>query len=154
MATVPVIFTRRHHIGSLVLRGFLWSHWSHCAIVDGSEVIEAAFGYPVRARPLDDLLSESSDQDIIYIEVPDAHARDAVIAAARAEIGKPYDWRGVVGFLPRADIHDAHAWFCSELVAHAFEAACVPLFRCRPHRVTPPMIYTPRFGKLARGSAQ
>ena len=50
--SVQVIFTRSHAIGSLLLRTALWSPWSHCAIVDGEEVIEAAAFGGVRARPL------------------------------------------------------------------------------------------------------
>ena len=82
--TVRVVFCRKHHVGSLLLRAFLWSGWSHCAIIDGDEVIEAVAPDGVRARPLADLLAESS-----RFEVLDFPARDpaAVIAAARAQIG-------------------------------------------------------------------
>ena len=40
--TIRIVFSRRRHIGTVILRGFLWSKWSHCAIIDGDEVIEAA----------------------------------------------------------------------------------------------------------------
>lgn len=49
--TVRVVFCRKHHVGSLLLRAFLWSGWSHCAIIDGDEVIEAVAPDGVRARP-------------------------------------------------------------------------------------------------------
>ena len=40
--SAQVLFTRSHAIGSLLLRTALWSPWSHCALVDGDTVIEAA----------------------------------------------------------------------------------------------------------------
>lgn len=138
--TVRVVFCRRHHLGSLLLRTFLWSGWSHCAIVDGDEVIEAAAPGGVRARPLADLIAESSKYEII-----DFPARNpaAVIAAARSQIGAPYDWGGVVGIGFRRRWHDHDAWFCSELIAAAFADAGEPLVRVDAWRITPRDLYLP-----------
>lgn len=49
--TVQVVFSRNHTPGSILLRGFLWSPWSHCALVDGGTAIEAAAFHGVRERP-------------------------------------------------------------------------------------------------------
>ena len=68
LPTVRVVFTRRRHPGSLLLRVFLWSAWSHCAIVDGGQIIEAAATGGVRARPLADLLAESSHH--AFVDLP------------------------------------------------------------------------------------
>lgn len=138
--SIPVIFCRKHAIGSVVLRGFLWSAWSHCAIIDGDEVIEAAAPGGVRVRPLADLLGESSRYEII-----DFPARDpaAVVAAARSQIGAPYDWGGVIGIGFRRRWHDHDAWFCSELIAAAFADAGEPLVRVDAWRITPRDLYIP-----------
>lgn len=141
MSAVRVVFTRRHTLGSVLLRAALWSAWSHCALIDGDEVIEAAAFHGVRARPLAELLAESSEHEIV--EVP-ARQPEAVIAAARSQIGKPYDWLGVVGIGLRRRWQDADRWFCSELVAWAFEASD-PLFRVHTWRITPRDVYLPRF---------
>lgn len=140
MTAVRVVFSRRHHIGSVILRGFLWSGWSHCAIVDGSEVIEAVAGVGVRVRPLESLIAESSK-----LEVLDFPARNpaAVIAAARRQIGAPYDWGGVLGLGFRRRWHDHDAWFCSELVAAAFADAGEPVVRVDAWRITPRDLYLP-----------
>ena len=137
---IRVIFTRRHHIGTIVLRAFLWSKWSHCAIIDGDEVIEAAAPDGVRTRPLADLIAESSRYEIM-----DFPARNpaAVIAAARAQIGAPYDWGGVVGIGFRRRWQDHDAWFCSELIAAAFADAGEPLVRVDAWRITPRDLYLP-----------
>ena len=138
--TVRVVFCRRHHPGSLLLRTFLWSGWSHCAIVDGDEVIEAVAPDGVRTRPLAELLAESS-----RVEVLDFPARDprAVIAAARAQIGAPYDWGGVFGIGFRRRWQDNDSWFCSELIAAAFHQAGEPLVRVEAFRITPRDLYLP-----------
>lgn len=137
--TVQVVFTRSHAIGSLLLRTALWSPWSHCAIVDGEEVIEAAAFGGVRARPLSDMLAQATKAAMIVLPGDP----EKVIAAARSQIGKPYDWSGVLGFGFRRRWQDDDAWFCSELVAWAFAKAGSPLFREHAWRITPRDIYIP-----------
>lgn len=146
MSLVKVVFARQHRVASLLLRTFLWSAWSHCAVVDGDEVIEASALHGVRTRPLADLLADASQYEVV--DVPSLNPA-AVIAAARAELGKPYDWFGVAGFGFRRQWQEPDSWFCSELVAWAFHAAGQPLFRVETWRITPRDIYAPIF----RGSA-
>lgn len=143
--SVRVVFTRRHHPGSVLLRSFLWSPWSHVGLIDGGTVIEAVGGAGVRVRPLADMLAEASRYEIV-----DMPARDpqAVIAAARAQVGKPYDWGGVVGVGFRRRWQDDDAWFCSELVAYSFAAGGSPLMRGDAWRITPRDLYLPIFGRL------
>ena len=143
--SVQVIFTRSHAIGSLLLRTALWSPWSHCAIVDGEEVIEAAAFGGVRARPLADMLADATKMAILTLPGDE----QAVIAAARSQIGKPYDWQGVLGFGFRRRWQDDDAWFCSELVAWAFAKAGSPLFRTQPWRITPRDLYIPMLHPIA-----
>ena len=137
---ISVILCRKHALGTMVLRAFLWSRWSHCAIVDGDHVVEAVFWHGVRRRPLADLLAESSKW--VRIELP-ARNPKAVLAAARSQIGKPYDWKGVLGIGFRRRWQDEAAWFCSELPAWAFAEAGEPLFRADAYRITPRDIELP-----------
>jgi hypothetical protein len=60
--------------------------------------------------------------------------------AAQQEIGKPYDYRGVLSFVLRRRMQRPGAWFCSELVAAKCAAISRPLFTCEPWRVAPGMI--------------
>lgn len=138
--TVKVIFTRRHHIGTILLRTFLWSAWSHCAIIDGDEVVEAVAGVGVRTRPLQELIEESSKYHIL--DFP-AENPQAVIAQARAEVGTKYDWWGVLGIGFRRRWSQDDAWFCSELIAAAFARAGEPLVRVDAWRITPRDLYLP-----------
>jgi len=138
VAAVRVIFSRRHHIGSLALRTAMWSAWSHCGIIDGTTVIEAVMGHGVVETPLDEFLARSSAWEVIEIPAADPAA---VIAAARSQIGKPYDAKGVLGIAVRRAWQQPDAWFCSELVAWAFHSAGTWLFRADAWRITPRDLY-------------
>lgn len=138
--TVRVVFTRKHHIGSVLLRAFLWSGWSHCAIIDDNYVIEAVAGVGVRRRLLSDLIAESSKWEIV--DFPSSNP-EAVLASASAQIGAPYDWGGVLGLGFRRRWQEDDSWFCSELVAHAFLEAGEPLVRVDSWRITPRDLYLP-----------
>lgn len=73
------------------------------------------------------------------------HMRDAeaIIAAVRSQIGKPYDWTGFGGFVFRSrNWQEDDSWFCSELVAWAFEQGGSPLFTPGiSWRITPQHLY-------------
>jgi uncharacterized protein YycO len=60
---------------------------------------------------------------------------------ARTQIGKPYDFSAITGIALDRDMHDESKWFCSELVAVAFETIGHPLLSTRPSasvwRITP-----------------
>jgi uncharacterized protein YycO len=56
---------------------------------------------------------------------------------AYRQIGKPYDYSALIGLGIHRDWHSADAWFCSELVAAAFDWAYYPLIRDKYDRVTP-----------------
>ena len=54
------------------------------------------------------------------------------------QIGKPYDWTGIINFVVDRDWRNPDHWFCSELVAWLFEKAGRPLLRVdSADKVTP-----------------
>jgi hypothetical protein len=59
------------------------------------------------------------------------HARmideDKVVAFLDAQVGKKYDWLGIIRFALRIDRNRADEWFCSELVYEAMERGGVSL---------------------------
>jgi uncharacterized protein YycO len=120
------------------MRAVMWSDWSHCAIIDGNNVIEAAMIYGVRERPLADLLMDASKWSFIDIPADDS---DAIIAAARSRIGRAYDWMGALALLLHIDLHREQFDFCSELVAWSFKQGGTPLFRTDAWRIMPRDIY-------------
>jgi hypothetical protein len=48
--------------------------------------------------------------------------------AASSQIGKPYDFSAILGIAFNRNWRDRRRWFCSELVAWAFEQTESPLF--------------------------
>ncbi|VXD04285.1 hypothetical protein [Pseudomonas sp. 9Ag] len=131
MTTVRVLFTRRHHIGSQVIRLGTWSAWSHVDLVDDRGAVPVLIGAVAPAgvvvEPMAERLALASRAVLVEFAVPD---RDAVLDAALSQVGKPYDWLGVAGIALRGrDWQEDDCWFCSELVAWAFSAADAPLFR-------------------------
>ena len=147
MRYVTVILTRNHKVGSAILRTAMWSQWSHCALVDGGYIIEASATKAgrhkagVRVRLLSELLAESSHHEYIKIPCSDPHA---ALAWALMQVGRPYDYRGVLGFPLRGDWQADDSWFCSELVAAAINSV-EPRFRPRAGRITVEHLYIPIF---------
>lgn len=131
MDSVRVLFTRRHHPGSLAIRAFTWSAWSHVDLLDDStgqpELVGAVAPSGVVVEPLAYRLQKASRAALVEFRVGSAAA---VLAAARSQVGKPYDWSGVAGLVTRSrDWQGEEDWFCSELVAWALGQGGLPLFR-------------------------
>lgn len=136
MSVISLLFcTNPRNPFSWMIRACTWSHWSHVAIVDGEDVIESIAFKGVVVSKLSD--RQKHDPRWVVVELP-CDDPAAVIAAARSQIGKPYDYTAVVGLGFHRVWKDADSWFCSELVAWAFDHAGHPLFRANTlGRVTP-----------------
>jgi uncharacterized protein YycO len=120
---------------SWLIRAGSWSHWSHVALIDGDSVIEAIAIHGVVRTPL--AARQAQDPRWSISPLPCANPA-AVIAAASSQIGKPYDYTGVLGVGLHRNWQEDDSWFCSELVAWAFDAGGSALFRPNvSHRVTP-----------------
>jgi cell wall-associated NlpC family hydrolase len=119
----------------------------------------------VRVAPLAEVIAAHSAHVIVELPCRDPQA---VIAAAASQIGKPYDYTAILGLGLRRDWQEEDAWFCSELVAWAFQHAGEPLFRAEClRRVTPqhlwmlapappppdPALLAPIEGRLVRPSS-
>lgn len=140
MGTVGVIFSRRHAVGSVLIRTFLWSPWSHCGIIDDDtdEVIEAVMSEGVIARPVQAFKDAASKWDVVRIPCADPAA---VIRAARSRIGTPYDHLGVLAMLLRIRMQSPANDFCAEHVVWSFLTGGTPLFRVDASRITPRDLY-------------
>ena len=135
MGTVSLLFSTSLHPMSAVIRACTWSNWSHVAVIDGDEVIEATAPAGVRRFPVVQAIDHAKRGQIVELPCRDP---GAVIAAAASQLGKPYDYTAVLGLGLKRDWQQDDSWFCSELVAWAFEQAGEPLFRAEIlRRVTP-----------------
>jgi uncharacterized protein YycO len=117
-----------------LIRAVTWSDWSHVALVDGEVVIEATLA-GVRVSSLWEVIAAHSAHAIV--DLP-CQSPVEIIAAARSQVGKPYDLTALIGLLMHRDWQEEDSWFCSELVAWAFAQGGSPLFRAEVmRRVTP-----------------
>lgn len=75
---------------------------------------------------------------------------DALLAAARTQLGKPYDVFGALGVGFRRNWQETDRWFCSELIAYAFQESGHPLFRPESlYRISPEDLWTLPFQVVA-----
>lgn len=135
MSSVSLLFSTSSHPMSALIRACTWSSWSHVALIDGDEVIEATAPDGVRRYPVLWAMEHAKRAAIVDLPCCDPQA---VIAAAASQIGKPYDYGAVVGIGLHRDWQEDDSWFCSELIAWAFAQAGDSLFRPEVmRRITP-----------------
>lgn len=133
---MKLFFCRSNTISSWLIRLFTWSPWSHVAVVENDEfVIDATFKHGgVRRRALREVLAASSAFELVEIELPE---ESAALTFLRAQIGKPYDWTAILGFIGRSHWEEDDAWFCNELAEAAMVAGGRRRFRESLWRLTP-----------------
>jgi uncharacterized protein YycO len=133
---------------SRAIRLFNWSDYSHVAWLDerAGGVYEA---WPYHVRRVANLGTQHTPGTVIdlFSTCATRDQLDVVRAFLTSQIGKPYDFRGVINFLRRRDQSPASQarWFCSELVFAAYAAAGIQLLsRIPAHKVYPGMLaYSP-----------
>lgn len=134
--TIRLLYCRTRHLSTPFLRLGAWSPWSHVALVlpESEAVIDATFmAGGVRQRSLSQLLDICSKYEFRDLTVPDP---EAGYAFARSQLGKPYDWTGVIGLGLHRDWQTDDAWWCSEFVEAVLAAAGRPRFENYVQRVT------------------
>lgn len=136
MSALELLFcTNPRNPLSWMIRAGSWSRWSHVALVDGEHVIEAVAIHGVVRTPL--ALRQAQDPTWCISSLPCRNA-ESILAAARTQLGKPYDYTGVLGIGLHREWQQDDSWFCSELVAWAFAQGGDALFRTESvRRVTP-----------------
>lgn len=134
VADMKLLFKNENTFMSAATRFFTFGRWSHVAVMDGAEIIEAVTS-GVRVNTWDNVIDEASDYSIVNFPLAD---ETAFIKAVRSQVGKPYDTTAVLGMVLRRNWQDEDKWFCSELPAWAAEKTGQPFFRSDAmHRVTP-----------------
>jgi uncharacterized protein YycO len=105
---------------------------SHCLIVDGDYVVEAAMLHGVRRVLKDEAMKGQHIVRTVDFKVPDA---EAGLAWLRTQVGMSYDFRGAFGVALSPDREWAKEgwWFCYELAAATIAAAGRDIFRTYGH---------------------
>lgn len=138
--TITVVFTNSHKLLAPAINVVTWSKYSHCAIVRGDRILQSTWGAGgVHETSLAALLEVSKNFTFKTFSVNNA---DAIYEAAASQVGKPYDKTALFGLPFHRDWQENDAWFCSELLAWAFNEGGTPLFNVESiHRITPGDIY-------------
>lgn len=141
-----LVFCRAPTLTSRLIRLVTWSKWSHVALIQGDWVIDATAKHGVAVRPLIDF--EIENDDVHAVDLP-RDLGDALAVQMITQVGKPYDWTAALGVGLHRDWQKDDAWFCSELVAWAYDRVERPLFRPETmHRVTPQHLFMLRENEL------
>ena len=129
METIRIVFSRAwYQPFSLAVRALTWSNYSHCGIMlDDNTVIESTFlNGGVKIATFDEFKKRATAWEIREYDVKDAAA---IMAAAKSQINRPYNWIALLGILFHVGSWLGRGtWFCSEFIAFAFWKAGQPLF--------------------------
>lgn len=134
---VRIWFSRRPTVSSALLRAFLWSEWSHCAVQIGEEVYEATAKYGVVCRSLREHLEGTDRRHYMDVRLT-ADQVEVMALLGATQLGKGYDWFGALGIAFRRNWEEDDLWFCSEFVAWLFQMSGRPLVNKPGWRITPP----------------
>lgn len=141
MEEVTVIFSKSYLPFSVLIRMFTFSKWSHVGIVDGTRVIESTGKHGVSEGSLFSFIDRNHAYATRKFTVT-KEQKQIILDTMRSQIGKKYDFRAIFGMPFKRDWQEDDCWFCSELIAYAFDKAGVPLVsKNAVHRVTPEDIW-------------
>jgi uncharacterized protein YycO len=120
---MKVLLFKGRGIISWSIRWFTRSQYSHAAIqVQSGQIFEAWQGAGVRVTTL----RSWKDVDVFEVDVT-LEQRQKIHEFLEGELGCGYDYWGIWGFVSRQPRRSNKKWFCSELVAAAFEEAGISL---------------------------
>lgn len=134
---MPLIrFTRGVGRAGWVVRTFTWSDFSHVGFkLDDGRILDSTPELGVSFR-----VDCDDDTTEYYAVCAPSQVIARAVAWAEAQVGKPYDWSAIWGFVCRRDSWQCDdRWFCSELVEKSFDNAGFPILRDRGQvdRITP-----------------
>ena len=130
---------------STLIKWRTWSEYSHVSWIneDGS-VIEAWTDGVCQRKSIHEAHRPGTQIDIFDVKMS-LEQKARIKLFLKGEIGKKYDYRGVMKFISRRSGDNQDRWFCSELIAAAFNFADVPLLvRIPVYKIYPGLLaYSP-----------
>jgi uncharacterized protein YycO len=135
---------RGKSVVSRIIRAINWSQYSHVAWVDDIDgtVIEAwHIGGVAHVKTPSSNHTPGTAVDLFIVLDEEPHHTAMIREFLMAQVGKKYDFAGILGFIFRAThLQRKQKWFCSELVAEAYATAGLPLLRIPSHKIYPGML--------------
>lgn len=137
---------------SRLIRFRTWSEYSHIAEINEKtgEVIEAWHkGGVVRRSDYHEGHTPGTVIELFDVDTTKVRKR-CVWVDLTCEIGKDYDFDGILGFIIRRTRHNTEKWFCSELVFAKYQQRGINLLaRVKPHKVSPGLlVMSPRLNYI------
>lgn len=128
-----LLFMRSRTLLSPIIRAVTWSAWSHMAIIPArGRAFEARMGHGVIETTPGEILGRASRFQFGSVTVS-----PGTLSFLLGQVGRPYDYLGVIGVWVHRDWQRDDAWDCSELPAAACAAGGTMLTRKAFGRVTP-----------------
>jgi hypothetical protein len=124
---ITLVFTSKRSIGSILVRLFTWSSWSHVGFLtpDG-DIIEAQFRGGVRRVSLSNMLKGTNKHAFVNFKDYDPVEFQRILLT---KIGSKYDIFGAIGIGLKKKLGIKDAYSCGDLIAWGFQAMGKPLFR-------------------------
>lgn len=145
---MKILFCRGKGLLAALVRWQTWGKYSHVAIEIGGRVYEAVPFKGVR-RTATYVWRQRNQADEFFIPGLRPEYEVGIENFLVGQLGKSYDWLGVLRFIPRWKSAQNNRWFCSELIA---EALGIALKRISPVKVSPSMLsYSPLFEPFPTG---
>jgi uncharacterized protein YycO len=137
MQNIKLRFVTCGDLVSALIRDKTFCAYSHVEFVlnDGTTLgAHAEGGVAIRPANYDNFTKIA----VFNVPVATDEVKASILAFAMAQVGKPYDFGAIAGLVLNRDWRNTSKWFCSELVAAAFEQG-QPLLRVADSvdRITP-----------------
>jgi uncharacterized protein YycO len=123
MATITLQFSTGNDLESWAIRSFQRAWPTHVDyVLEDGQLLGARFPDGVQVRPSDYMKFTRTER--VDIVVP-YFKETAFKTFIKEQVGKPYDWLAIISFscivACNRNWRQEDAWFCSELIAAAFE---------------------------------
>jgi len=118
-----IVFVHSYHIPSATVRWWTNSLFDHVEIVvDDATSIGSRPRGGVQIHPFSVFDNRKiCDWTLMrYSGNLSKNTKNGIINFAKSQIGKPYDWYGILGIAIKKNIEKESEWFCSEFVNTAF----------------------------------
>ena len=140
--TVDLTFVRGDRIASGLIAWFSSGHLSHVDANLGNGQFLGAYEHKVCGIPagvqLRPIRYDTFLKRVTFSIPVTSDQRAAWLQFLHDQIGKPYDWAAIAGFVTGRNWRERDSWICSELQAAALEAAgIVPRLYLAANKITP-----------------
>ena len=117
---------------SRAIRWRTWSEYSHADwVLDDGSVIEAWKGGVRHVMNIQSQHTPGTEVDLFTLNLTTVQ-KWAIQDFLIRQVGKPYDYGAILGFMTRAKSENSDKWFCSELIFTACQSAGVELLKRIP----------------------